>query len=206
MKRKSHHAWEVWSRGDRYNEPGFVEAFKDKGEAERRIRRLRLSHPHVHYMLKHRRVAAHHQFGSRAHTRAHARDLFGSSRRPPVRIRKSRRRKVSREIDTLIRHGYSPRYAAQVAYHPRAHRGHRDKLTAAQRRRLPAREYALPARRALPIEDPRHIRNAAARLEQMRRRGTVTKSEYLHALRRIRRAEKAHGIRHRVKSRRRDYR
>jgi hypothetical protein len=77
---------------------------------------------------------------------------------------------------------------------PRRRRARQHHLTAAQRRAIPTSLYALPARRALPIEDPAHVRNAAARLEQMRRRGTVTPREYASALRRIRAAEARHGI------------
>ena len=77
-------------------------------------------------------------------------------------------------------------------------------LTAAQRRALRPSQFALPERLALPIEDPAHVRNAAARLEQMRRRGTVTSGEYRSALARIRAAEARLGIGpYRMRSRRR---
>lgn len=67
-------AWEVWSRDRHYpGEDGFVAAFKDKGAARERMRRLKRSHPDVEYYVKRRKVAAHMQFGSRAHTRSHTR-------------------------------------------------------------------------------------------------------------------------------------
>jgi hypothetical protein len=68
-------------------------------------------------------------------------------------------------------------------------------LTTAQRKRLRSSQFALPERRALPIVDKRHVRNAAARLEQMYRlHGTVTRDEYKEAKVRIWRAEKRLGI------------
>ncbi len=67
-------------------------------------------------------------------------------------------------------------------------------LTAAERRRLRPSELALPARRALPIEDARHVRAAASRLEQMRRRGTITLSEYRSARSKIHAAAKRLGV------------
>ena len=68
------YAWEVWSRDRDYRDgDGFVAAFKDKGEAQKRMRSLKRSHPHVEYYVKRRRVAAHMQFGSRAHARRRTR-------------------------------------------------------------------------------------------------------------------------------------
>src|SRR5262245_24413847 len=101
-------------------------------------------------------------------------DLMPSRRRAAVRIPKRRRASTSRRVERLVREGYSPRYAAQKAYHGRDP----GRLTAAERRRIPNRLYALPKRKALPLVDKRHIRNAASRLEQMHRRGTVTAAEY----------------------------
>jgi hypothetical protein len=107
-------------------------------------------------------------------------------RRRAVRIPRSRRAATSRRVERLVARGYSPRYAAEKAY------GRRDpgKLTAAERRKIPRSRYALPKRRALPLGDARHVRNAASRLEQMRKRGTVTLSEYRSARRRIEEARK----------------
>ena len=64
------------------------------------------------------------------------------------------------------------------------------KLTAAARKRLPSSAFALPERRALPIHNAAHVRNAAARLAQMKKRGTVTRAEYTQAKGRIEKAEK----------------
>jgi hypothetical protein len=84
------------------------------------------------------------------------------------------------------------------------------RLTAAQRRRLPASAYALPERRphhgSLPLTDARgrldhgHIVSAAARLSMMRNRGSVTPAEYRRARARIDRALAAsRGGRHPVR-------
>lgn len=62
-------------------------------------------------------------------------------------------------------------------------------LTAAQRKRLRPSQFALPDSRRLPIHDARHVRNAAARLTQMIKRGTVSRHEYKEALSRIWKAE-----------------
>lgn len=66
----------------------------------------------------------------------------------------------------------------------------RDRLSAAGRRKLRSTQFALPKRKALPLEDAAHVRAAASRLEQMRRRGTVTPSEYRAARLRILRADR----------------
>lgn len=61
------------------------------------------------------------------------------------------------------------------------------RLTAAQRRALPASAFALPpdaaARRRgfrgrVPIEDPGHAHSALGRLSQMRRRGKIPRLQY----------------------------
>lgn len=108
-------------------------------------------------------------------------------RKKAVRIPPRRRAATSRRVEELVREGYSPQYAAHRAYSGRDR--DRDSLSAAERRRIPTRLFALPARRSLPIHDAAHVRNAAARLEQMRRRGTVTAREYESAHRRILAAE-----------------
>lgn len=43
--------WELWTKGDRYDPPHFVRAYKDKGEAQRFMKRLVRSNGN-HYMLK----------------------------------------------------------------------------------------------------------------------------------------------------------
>lgn len=70
----------------------------------------------------------------------------------------------------------------------------RDVLTTRKRENLRSSEFALPERRALPIHDASHARNAAARLEQMRRRRSITEAEYRRAHAAIRRAERRFGI------------
>lgn len=40
------------------------------------------------------------------------------------------------------------------------------KLTAAQRKKLPASDFAEPAERKFPVNDPSHARNALARVSQ----------------------------------------
>lgn len=68
-------AWELWSRG-RYDTglggtDGYIESFRDKGEAQKRAKSLRRSHPDVMYFVKHRKVPTRMQFGSRGHARRH---------------------------------------------------------------------------------------------------------------------------------------
>jgi len=72
-------------------------------------------------------------------------------------------------------------------------RSRKKHLTAAQRGRLRPSQFALPARRQLPLVDRAHVKNAAARLTQMYRRGTVTLSEYKAARKKILAAEKRLG-------------
>lgn len=138
----------------------------------------------------------------RAYLRGYKVGLVRSSRdprrHPAVRIPKAKRAAVSKRLKRLVAEGYSPGYAAKRAYH-----GRDPKLTAAQRRALPQSAYALPKRRQLPLErvpgrlDPKHIRNAASRLAQMHKRGTVTESEYRAAHAKIARAEARLGIKSR---------
>lgn len=54
-KPEAHHAraWELWSLGEGYDEPFYIAAFADKGQAEERMRRLKRSNPHARYTLKH---------------------------------------------------------------------------------------------------------------------------------------------------------
>lgn len=71
----------------------------------------------------------------------------------------------------------------------------RDRLSTRGREHLRASQFALPEARKFPIHDAAHARNAAARLEQARRRGTISRSAYIRARARIRRAERRFGIR-----------
>lgn len=64
-------------------------------------------------------------------------------------------------------------------------RANEDRLTTSQRRALPSNAFALPHRRALPIENAEHVRAAAARLSMMKHEGHVTPAEYEEARHRI---------------------
>jgi hypothetical protein len=63
------YAWEVWAEGDRWEKPVFVAAFKDKGQAQARVRRMQTSQrregwsPAFRYFLKRRRVPSRLLFG-----------------------------------------------------------------------------------------------------------------------------------------------
>lgn len=88
-------------------------------------------------------------------------------------------------------------FKSNKAYSPRAlglkFRGYeswRGPLTAAQRKRLMSWQFAIPSRRKLPLINKAHVRNAAARLAQMKKLGTVTTREYRAAKARILAAEK----------------
>jgi hypothetical protein len=76
------------------------------------------------------------------------------------------------------------------------------RLTSQQRRHLPDSAFALPYKRKLPLTDARgrldrkHIGNAAARLSMMRRRRTISPSDYMTAHRAIARAERQTGMGH----------
>jgi hypothetical protein len=65
-------------------------------------------------------------------------------------------------------------------------------LDADERGALPADEFALPAQRKYPLNDAAHVRNATARLEQMK--GRLTPSEYAAARARVARAAKRFGV------------
>lgn len=67
-------------------------------------------------------------------------------------------------------------------------------ISAEKRKALPEDKFALPGKRKYPIDTPARIRNAAARLEQQRKRGKVSDAEYHEAKGRIAKAAKAHGI------------
>jgi hypothetical protein len=51
------------------------------------------------------------------------------------------------------------------------------KLDASDRKKIPAKEFAEPAKRAYPIEDKAHARNAKARASQAVKAGRMSKAE-----------------------------
>jgi hypothetical protein len=51
------------------------------------------------------------------------------------------------------------------------------KLNTSARKRLPAEEFAEPKKRAYPIEDKAHARNAKARASQAAKAGRMSKAE-----------------------------
>jgi hypothetical protein len=51
------------------------------------------------------------------------------------------------------------------------------KLNAARRRNLPAKDFAEPNKRAYPVEDKAHARNAKARAGQAVNAGRMSKAE-----------------------------
>lgn len=50
-------------------------------------------------------------------------------------------------------------------------------LTTRQRKNIPAKDFALPEKRAYPVEDKAHARNAKARAAQQRKAGNLTAAE-----------------------------
>lgn len=68
-------------------------------------------------------------------------------------------------------------------------------LTAQKRKTLQPSQFALPEKKAYPIHDASHVRNAAARLEQAKKAKRVTPSEYRRARAAIARAAKHFGVR-----------
>lgn len=50
------------------------------------------------------------------------------------------------------------------------------KLTAAKRNKIPKKEFGLPGRRAYPMEDKSHARNAKARASEMEHKGKLSPS------------------------------
>lgn len=50
------------------------------------------------------------------------------------------------------------------------------KLTTEKRKKIPKGEFALPGKRAYPIEDKAHARNAKARASEMEHKGRMSKS------------------------------
>lgn len=51
------------------------------------------------------------------------------------------------------------------------------KLNAAERKRIPKSEFGLPSKRAYPMPDASHARNAKARASEMERKGRLSMSE-----------------------------
>lgn len=67
-------------------------------------------------------------------------------------------------------------------------------LPTKKRNALPGGKFALPDTRQYPINDAAHVRNAAARLEQMHKAGKISAPKYARAKRAIARAAKKFGI------------
>lgn len=67
-------------------------------------------------------------------------------------------------------------------------------ISAGKRKSLQPSQFALPARKAYPIDTPARVRNAATRLEQAKRAKTVTPAEYTTARAAIARAAHRFGI------------
>lgn len=67
-------------------------------------------------------------------------------------------------------------------------------LRAKKRNSLAGNQFALPAQRAYPIHDAAHVRNAASRLAQAKKRGTISEADYSKARAAIGRAAKRFGI------------
>jgi hypothetical protein len=64
-------------------------------------------------------------------------------------------------------------------------------LNAKKRSKLPDKEFAFPKERKEPLTDASHVRNAAARFNQVE---GVSKTEKEEAKGRIKRAAKKHGV------------
>lgn len=67
-------------------------------------------------------------------------------------------------------------------------------ISAEKRESIPEREFALPAQRKYPLDTAARTRNAASRLEQMKKRGKVSSGDYASARSRIAKAAKKFGI------------
>jgi cell division protein FtsX len=65
------------------------------------------------------------------------------------------------------------------------------KLTAAERERMPIGQFAFPKQRKEPLENAAHVRNAAARFNQVK---GVTEVERRAAWKRIRSAADLYGV------------
>jgi hypothetical protein len=64
-------------------------------------------------------------------------------------------------------------------------------LSSKKRKQLPDKEFAFPEERKAPLTDASHVRNAAARFNQVQ---GVSKAEKEQAKGRIKRAAKKHGV------------
>lgn len=82
------------------------------------------------------------------------------------------------------------------ALHPPKHGDMRtmSELDAAKRNKLKPNQFALPDKGKFPIHDADHTRNAAARLAQAKKAGTISDADYATARGNIRRAAKKFGI------------
>lgn len=67
-------------------------------------------------------------------------------------------------------------------------------ISTKKRNALPGGKFALPETRQYPINDAAHVRNAAARLEQMRKAGKISSAKYAKARAAIARAAKRFGV------------
>lgn len=67
------------------------------------------------------------------------------------------------------------------------------KMTAARRKRLPAKSFGLPERRAYPIVDPRHAINAKGRAKTQLNRGKLSKKDYQRIVRKANKVIKSCG-------------
>jgi len=65
------------------------------------------------------------------------------------------------------------------------------KLTTTTRKRIPALKFAFPKQRKEPLENAAHVRNAAARFNQVK---GVTAAERSAAWKRIKSAAKRYGV------------
>jgi hypothetical protein len=111
--------------------------------------------------------------------------------------RDARAIKVSQSAGTIRREEQAPiapPEPAAVAAEPGKTSAFEDHLTSAQRKKLPARDFALPSKRALPIQNRAHVRAAAARLSMMKHEGHITQAEYDQAHARIVRRGKKLGV------------
>ena len=50
------------------------------------------------------------------------------------------------------------------------------KLDTKERKKIPKKEFGLPGKRAYPVEDKAHARNAEARASEMEHKGKLSKS------------------------------
>ncbi len=72
-------------------------------------------------------------------------------------------------------------------------------ISTGKRNALPDSKFALPAQRKFPIHDASHVRNAAARLAQVKKAGKISDADFRTARAAIRRAAKRFGIKSELK-------